>query len=504
MALTRTAVGTGGNNTAATSVTVSVAANLPAGSIGILVASADNAGSGGATTVWPATITDSVGNTWTLRQNPIYDPGAASAGVDLAFYTGAIVTPLTTAGSIVINFAAAVSVTAKAWALSYFTGAAGSVLSYVTGAAGTGSATGTPTITTGSIASGDAVVGGGGAESASTWTGDADTTNGSWSAQQAAGFGTTTSGMSVTTQAKIVTATAAQTYNPTLTSADCILGWIQIHEEVVTAISASDSGAGTDVSSSTAAATATDAGSGVELSTEAAATTRTEAGVGAEASLPAAAYATSDSGTAADASAYGEIKLVGDAGAGNDLAALLSSLALADVGVAVDSSLTVAANATVDSGTGADTSATTATLVVTDPGSSADVSSPAAALARSDTGVGGDAGAATELGTNMDFVRADAGTGSDTASLMAAFAASDTATAADMGTLGALTVVIDAGFVLEVVVVSTGGPPFPGGVTGRVSSGGRASVSDGQHAHVAGPAAGGVHGSGPSARVRHA
>jgi hypothetical protein len=36
--------------------------------------------------------------------------------------------------------------------------------------------------------------------------------------------------MAITTQGKVVNATATQTYNPTLTSADCILAWIAVEE----------------------------------------------------------------------------------------------------------------------------------------------------------------------------------------------------------------------------------------------------------------------------------
>jgi hypothetical protein len=62
-------------------------------------------------------------------------------------------------------------------------------------------------------------------------TPDADTTNGSWSTQQSTAQGTTTNGIAVASQRKVVTATATQTYNVTLDNvADCILGWIQLTE----------------------------------------------------------------------------------------------------------------------------------------------------------------------------------------------------------------------------------------------------------------------------------
>jgi hypothetical protein len=230
MALSSTPRGTGGNNSTGTTVTVTPGSNFAVWSMGVLVIALDNAGSGGSVPAAPATVVDSVGNTWTRRQNPIYDPNSASAGVELAFYTSLLTNRFTTANSLVITWDAGVSVAAKAWALWEVTAAADKMASYITGAAGTGAASGTPTVTTSSLTNGDMVIGGGGAESADTWAGDADTTNGSWATHQHAGFGTGTNGMSLTTQTKVVSATATQTYNPTLTSADQILGWISLRE----------------------------------------------------------------------------------------------------------------------------------------------------------------------------------------------------------------------------------------------------------------------------------
>lgn len=203
---------------------------MTAGALGVLCVALDNAGASGSTAAAPTSFTDAKGNTWTRRQDAIFDPGAASAGVELAIYTATLSAALLTSDTSTINWASAVSVGAKAWTLREITAGANKFASYVTGNANTGSTTGTPTVTTGSITSGDCVIGAGGAESADTWAGDADTTNGSWSTHQHNAAGTGNSGMSVTSQAKVVNATATQTYNPTLTSADCILAWIQVTE----------------------------------------------------------------------------------------------------------------------------------------------------------------------------------------------------------------------------------------------------------------------------------
>jgi hypothetical protein len=227
-AVSVTARGTGGNNSAGTSIAVVPSGTMAAGSMGVLMLGNDNAGSGGATPATPSSFTDSVGNTWTRRINPIYDPAGANAGVETAYYTATLTTAVTTSDNITLTVT---SLTAKAWALWEVVPTSNAfTMSYITGAAGTGAASATPTVTTGSITSGDVVIGGGGAEATNTWAGDGDSSNGSWSTQQTTGFGTGTTGMAVTSQYKVVTGTATQTYNPTLTSADQILGWIQLRE----------------------------------------------------------------------------------------------------------------------------------------------------------------------------------------------------------------------------------------------------------------------------------
>ena len=231
-AVTATSRGTGGNTTGATSVTVTPGSNLAAGSMGVIVVAADNAGAAGNAANCNASMMDSVGNTWTNRLDVWFDNGAASAGIELCIYTGHLTTAFTTANNVVVGFGN--SVTAKSWTLTEIvpTSALFRIV-YVTGAGGTGATSGTPTVTTGSITSGDVVVGGGASESTLTWTGDADTSNGSWANEQEIGNGTGTSGAAVTSQIKIVTGTATQTYNPTLTSADQIIGWIQLREELI-------------------------------------------------------------------------------------------------------------------------------------------------------------------------------------------------------------------------------------------------------------------------------
>lgn len=226
-AITVTSRGTGGNNTSENATTVTPGSNMAAGSTAVLNFAGDNAN--GATGNIPSTITDSVGNKWLITDH--LSTAGANNNVEMAAYVGYLTTALTTSDSITITYTNA-NVVAKAWTLTELVpSTAGDVIVVSTFGHVATSATGTPTVTTSvTIASGDVVVGYGSAESADTWTGDSDTTNGSWSTQQSTGFGSGATGMSVISQAKVVNATGAQTYNPTLTSADTSVGWLNLTE----------------------------------------------------------------------------------------------------------------------------------------------------------------------------------------------------------------------------------------------------------------------------------
>lgn len=226
--LTRTDRGSGNHNSASGTLTVTPTSNFTSSSFGVLIIALDNSGAAGNTLISPATASGADGSTWTKRPNALFDNGAASAGVEIAFYTSNSVS-LTTAQSITVTWSSTTP-TAKSWTLHEVTASAGKLVSYVTGATTAGGTTGSPTITSSSITSGDLIIGGGASESSNTWAGDADSTNGTWSTQQTNVAGSGTSGMSTTSQGKIVTGTATQTYNPTLTSADVIIGWIQLTE----------------------------------------------------------------------------------------------------------------------------------------------------------------------------------------------------------------------------------------------------------------------------------
>jgi hypothetical protein len=227
-AITITDRGSGGTETDVTTLVITPASNFTAGSFGVLAIAYDNDGGGGADSF--TSIVDSVGNTWTSRQNLLYDPGAANAGVVVRIFTAQITT-LTTSNTITLTWSAALP--AKAYTLMQVSGAAGTVIQYVTGGTDAGESATAPTFTTGSITNTNVVFAAFAAEWTNTFTADSDTSNGTWSSgvqAQSSGTAADTS-MAIDCQRKIVTATATQTFNPTLPVARDVVGaWIELRE----------------------------------------------------------------------------------------------------------------------------------------------------------------------------------------------------------------------------------------------------------------------------------
>jgi hypothetical protein len=224
--------GLGAQSSGAASLIVTPRIALAVNSIGVICVASDN--SGGASATLPSgTFSDSASNTWTQRQTR-NQANAANAGVEIGMYTAPITTTLPVTGSVTITFVTNPT-TNYDWVLWEFAPTSGGTMSYVTGGTASGAANASPTVTTSSIANGDIVVGMGGDENNDGWVDDADTINGSWSIGAHTGFAAGTGGMAITTQAKTVTATATQTYNPTDSAGgtpDTMLAWIQLHETV--------------------------------------------------------------------------------------------------------------------------------------------------------------------------------------------------------------------------------------------------------------------------------
>lgn len=232
MSLTGTDRGTNATNTGGQSTLVVVpASNLAVGSMAVLCVAYDNSKASGVDPY--SSIADSVGNTWTSRQNVTITGGVASDGVSTRIFTSLLTVALTTSDSITVTYSGVT--VARAWALHEATGSAG-VPTYVGGnTASTHQNTTLPTITTDSIPTGDMVIGVDGQQggTAATITQDGDSTNGSWSAQQSSKVGSGASGMTITSQRKVVTGTGTQTYNPTYSgSGENAIAWISVNEVV--------------------------------------------------------------------------------------------------------------------------------------------------------------------------------------------------------------------------------------------------------------------------------
>lgn len=231
MAIGLTNRGSGNHNTSALSFTLSPASNLAAGSWAVLCVAADNSGASGTNNNF-TTVTDSIGNTWTLRRSPVFDNGAASAGIQGAIYTtNQSVGALQTGTVITVNFTDAT--VAKTWTLTEVTAGAGETVEYVTGGDKAAGATGTVLTTgaTGTINIGEAVLAAFFIEAGTTQTlnaADTDTTNGSWTTNQYNEIGSTTSGAVIVSQGKVqTTAASTQTYDVTLgLSSDYHGSWV--------------------------------------------------------------------------------------------------------------------------------------------------------------------------------------------------------------------------------------------------------------------------------------
>lgn len=231
MALGGTNRGTGSHNTSVNTWGLNSSGNFATGSWAVLAVGIDNPSGGGAAQS-TYTAFDSIGNTWTRRLSNLYDPGAANAGIEGAFFTTAqSVGAITTSTTIYLRVGNAT--TAKVWTLTEVTKDALASINFVKSGTNVGSANTTPTVTSSPIGVGNMIVGALFNEQGTVQivTQDGDTTNGTWSSQQTTSVGITAAGQCISTQHKVVTAGATQTYNPVLTtSSDVILGWMELEE----------------------------------------------------------------------------------------------------------------------------------------------------------------------------------------------------------------------------------------------------------------------------------
>lgn len=231
MAITVTKRHNAGNNSAGTSWAFSPTSDFSSGSHAALFIAADNSSTNGDTNNI-SSVTDSLGNTWTKYQGPLYDPGSANQGVQGGvFSTPMDAGTITTSTTITVNFGA--STTAKGAVLFEVTPTTGYKIVYSASGDDTAGATTTaPSMVTGTITANNLVICGVFAEYGSDYsiTFDSDTSNGSWSSGYQGTVGTGTTGITVFVQYKVVTGTATQTHNMTTNSMDVHASWIEFSE----------------------------------------------------------------------------------------------------------------------------------------------------------------------------------------------------------------------------------------------------------------------------------
>ncbi len=241
MALTVTSRGTGTHNTGATTlVPGGRSATLAVGSMGVLCIALDNAGTAGSATIAPSSWTDAKGNIWTLRLNALYDNGIASTGVEMAIYTAPITVALLTTDLGTITWLGPTAVTAKVWTWYEVIPSGANTVAYKTNGSIAGATAANATVVTASCLVGDAVIAGYFSENVNAVTGDSDSTNGSWTAQQTATVGSGVAGLIIATQQKVQTTTpSTQSYDVTVASQDRIAGYVMFHEVVNTTVTPS-------------------------------------------------------------------------------------------------------------------------------------------------------------------------------------------------------------------------------------------------------------------------
>jgi hypothetical protein len=203
-----TGVGAGGTLDTGATVTASVDDWLV-----VIVACSNSGGSGAANTL---TVDDSDGiNTYTHRDTLNYDPGASGDGTTLYYYTCEVTDALTNA-TITIDFSD--NPNSRCAQVYRVRPGTNEVVTYRTvGAGNTGGGVSSYSAGTVSVNSGEIIFGAASVETDDSGTGDADTTNGSWSTvvNRVADNGVDDDSTLLFAQYKAVTATGNQTWTGT-------------------------------------------------------------------------------------------------------------------------------------------------------------------------------------------------------------------------------------------------------------------------------------------------
>jgi hypothetical protein len=234
MTVSVTLRGTGSTNTGGeTSLVASPNATVPHGSVIVLCCAYDNSAGAGVDPLSGITSSKQ-GLVWSNNTGAVNDPGAANAGITGRIFSATMTNgPFLSSDTITVSFSA--TTVARAWCIYQVdTSIQGQYAGHQNEAAAAQTSA-TPSITTATFVIGDAVIACVAREANGTRTADGDATNGTWTGEQSVGVGTTTGGAEIICEYKIVTATTAQTYNPTFggASADGVNMWHRKGENAV-------------------------------------------------------------------------------------------------------------------------------------------------------------------------------------------------------------------------------------------------------------------------------
>ena len=263
MALTLAEAGKNNSATSTATLVVTSAVSFAAGDMVVVCIASDNAGSAGAVSI--SSVTDSKSHTYTQRAVQNRDPGAANAGATSAIYTAFVTSAMTTSDTITVNFSPNTTYkSAVVWKASV---ASTEFPKYLSNGGSTGN-TANPSLASSSISSGDGVIYALAVESNATLTGDSDTSNGSWATlyTDIGTGGTAATSMRVGSQYKVVTGTATQTWNTTITAADWAITYIVLDPAAKIQRTADNTGTGTQSASGkrVAVRTASNTGTGTQ------------------------------------------------------------------------------------------------------------------------------------------------------------------------------------------------------------------------------------------------
>jgi hypothetical protein len=181
-----------------------------------------------------SSVTDSAGNTYTERATRQYTPFPGIGGC-FGVYTTEVTSDITN-GQVTVNLSS--SSANKAVQVYRFRPGTGEFASYIEGATFAGSTATSHSVPSISVTDADTIFCFAGISDDSTWTGDSDTTNGSWSTLVTRIAASATPDVNLSSQYKTVTATGNQTWTVTGPSRPGVPGYIILRSDVPSSIEA--------------------------------------------------------------------------------------------------------------------------------------------------------------------------------------------------------------------------------------------------------------------------